>query len=107
MGTMGDNECDAIIMNLLKFANNGIVELEVRVLNRSVVRLASADSYSCEGARQEVVSMSVGGATARESIYKSETGLDCPAGIYPYHINTRDHVIYVLNEDGIPTKSEF
>ena len=106
MGMVG-NECNDIIMNLLKFANNGIVELEARILNRSIVRLASADSYTCEGAQQEVVSMNVGGTAARESIYKSEESLDCPVGIYPYHVNSRDHVIYVLHEDGIPTKSEF
>ena len=94
-------------MNLLKFSNNGVVELEAKVVNRSVVKLTARDSYKCEGAQQEVVSMSVGGSIARESIYSSEESLSCPDGLYPYHVQSKDQVVYVLHEDGIPIKSDF
>lgn len=107
MGGLGDSECNAIIMNLLKFSNGETVELEARVEARSVVKLGESNSYNCEGAQQEVVSMNVGGTTARESIFSSEGELSCPDGLYPYHVRSRDDVIYVLHENGIPTKSDY
>ncbi len=107
MGTLGDDGCNAIIMNLLKFSNGITVELEAKVETRSVVKLVDSGSYNCEGAQQEVVSMNVNGTMARESIFTSEGLLSCPDGIYPYHVSSRDNVIYVLHENGIPTSSEY
>lgn len=101
------NGCNAIIMNLLKFSNGITVELEAKVETRSVVKLVDSGSYNCEGAQQEVVSMNVNGTMARESIFTSEGGLSCPDGIYPYHVSSRDNVIYVLHENGVPTKSDY
>lgn len=107
MGIFSDDECHAIIMNLLKLAHDDKVDLETTVEARSVVKLVEYGSYDCEGAQQEVISLNIGGTTARESIFVTEGKLSCPDGIYPYHVRSRDNVIYVLHEDGIPTKSEY
>lgn len=63
MSELGDDECNAIFINLLKFAHDGQVDLEATVEARSVVKLTEAGSYECEGAQQEVVSMGLGGVT--------------------------------------------
>ena len=105
MVILADDECNAIIMSLLKFDNQ--VELEVSVETRTVVKLVESNSYKCEGAQQEVVSMNVGGTVTRASIFSSEGELSCPDGIYPYHVGSRDKVIYILHENGVPTKSDY
>ncbi len=105
--TISERECHSIIEQIPKLESKENIELNAQILNRSVAKLTSANAYTCEVAQQEIVSIKVGNTTAYESIIKSQASLDCPAGIYPYHVNTKDQVIYVLHENGIPTKSDF
>lgn len=100
-------DCYAVMANLLKNSNGTHVPLIAVTEARSVVKLVEYGSYNCEGAQQEIVSINLGGMVASESIFTSEGALDCPSGIDPNHVNAIDNVIYVLHENGIPTKSDY
>ena len=81
--------------------------MQAQIITRSVLKLTGVLSSKCEGAQQEVVTINISDIKLGESIALSEGPLDCPNGVSANLVNTRDFVLQVLHENGVPTKVEF
>jgi hypothetical protein len=105
----GEQDCEVKLKDLAKLVNgNGELELKARIVNRSVVKLSEKNARTCEGAQQEIIAMDVGTEdTVSGSIYVSYGELTCPEGLDSNRVYSRDLVLYVLHEDGIPTGNSF
>jgi hypothetical protein len=102
-------ECTGYIAKLRDSAVDNKIEMELKIITRSVVKLNSINTFECDGAQQELVLGSLDNIFVylSESIYRVEGNMSCPIGIDPDKVFSLDKVLYELHENGIPTSTKY
>jgi hypothetical protein len=95
--------CSKTVENLKSRAFHGAVTLMAKVSQQTVLKLAGDGRNACEGAHQEIVTVDADGLQVSGSVVAVERELDCPAGIDARLVQTKDKVLLVLHNNGIPT----
>lgn len=99
MGSLGASACTKIVKKLAETTDaSGSIQLQLKIIERSVLRLSPSNANKCEGAQQEIVTTNIENEIVSETSYETAGLLDCPS---------RDQTIYVLHENGIPTSPAF